>query len=154
MATAPKYMVSVVIGSPQGTPLIRNPKKPAPLLWRLPGGKSNSEEEKLLYSGEMSEEEIGRRIGSREVKEETGIELPQSALWHYYATYSDGNHIRLIFIVWIDPLPPYWNKSPIGEEVRIFSAKEIPELEDFHPKHLEFTSRAFQVLLREHPTVQ
>ncbi len=55
-----RHVVAVLLESPEGIPLVRDPSKPAPVCWKLPGGKSEDGETPI-------------QTAWREVGEETGI---------------------------------------------------------------------------------
>ncbi len=61
------HAVAVLIVAPEGVPFVRDPKKPAPRYWKLPGGRSEGNE-------------TPEECAAREIYEELGIEIDQDGL--------------------------------------------------------------------------
>ena len=61
------HAVAVLITSPEGIPLVRDPKKPLPRYWKLPGGRSEGVE-------------TPEECAVREIYQEIGLELNQDDL--------------------------------------------------------------------------
>ena len=61
------HAVAVLIVTPQGIPLVKDPKKPPPPLWKLPGGRGPASE-------------TAKEVAIREIKEELGIALTEEDL--------------------------------------------------------------------------
>lgn len=123
------YAVAVLIMTSQGIPLIRDPKKPAPVFWKAPGGRSNP--------GESAE-----AAAIREVKEEIGVDLAKKNLSIVYEE-DKGSHVLALFTAKIDSLLNIKTRGDEGEEIKVFSPQEILALPDFFPNH----RRVFEKIL-------
>lgn len=115
------YAVAVLIITPQGVPLIRDPKKPVPVFWKLPGGRSNVPE-------------TAEQAAVREVKEEIGIIIKEKELGIIYQE-DRGSHILIIFRIDLPALSQLKKRGDEGEEIKIFSPQEILSMNDFFPNH-------------------
>ncbi len=115
------YAVAVLIISPEGIPLIRDPKKPMPIFWKVPGGRSNSNES-------------AKAAVLREVKEETGIKLSEKDLSLVYKEDRES-HVLALFSAEIDSLAGLKKQGNEGEEIKVFSPKQVLGLRDFFPNH-------------------
>ncbi|MBI4085936.1 MAG: NUDIX domain-containing protein [Candidatus Liptonbacteria bacterium] len=114
--------VAVLITTPEGIPLIKDPKKPPPNYWKLPGGRS---------AGEETAEEAA----IREIEEEIGVSLKADDLEVIYEN-DKGNHILMFFEARLPKLPLLKKEGGKGEEVGVFSPEQILSLPDFFPNHL------------------
>jgi ADP-ribose pyrophosphatase YjhB (NUDIX family) len=124
------HAVAVLIVTPQGIPLIRDPKKPAPVFWKAPGGRGGANE-------------TAKSAAAREVREETGLVLSEDNL-EPILEENRGSHILTLFIAKLPSLPPLKDRGDEGEEIRAFPAKEVLSLPDFFPNH----KRAYEKILR------
>src|SRR5690348_1108030 len=79
----PLFAVAVLLTAPDGIPLIRDPKKPPPVFWKAPGGRS--------MPGETAE-----AAAVREVKEETGIAITEGDLVRVKEE-DRGSHVLVLF---------------------------------------------------------
>lgn len=123
------YAVAVLIITPQGIPLIRDPKKPPPVFWKAPGGRSNA--------GESA-----KAAAVREVNEEIGIKLKEDDL-SISQEEDRGSHILTLFVARLASLPTLQDEGEGGEEIKIFSPKQILAMPDFFPNH----RKAFEKIL-------
>lgn len=113
------YAVAIIVESPQGIPLVRDFKKPSPLYWKLPGGRSEE--------GETAEE-----TAARELQEEIGIILKTETLQLIHQE-NRGNHV---FAVFRTRLPSLLKLKTGGEEdVKLFTLQQIADMQDFFPPH-------------------
>ncbi len=126
------YAVAVLIISPEGIPLVRDPKKPAPVFWKLPGGRSD-------------EGENGSATAIREVQEETGIVLMPESLKVIFEEDRD-THTLIIFEAILPKLPKIKTIGNESEEIKIFKPKEVLVLRDFFPNHRKITERILENL--------
>ncbi len=86
----PGNAVAVLIITPEGIPLIRDPKKPAPVFWKVPGGRGHEDR---------------------------------------------GSHILSLYSAKLDAMPLLKSIGDEGEEIKIFSSKQILLMRDFFPNH-------------------
>ena len=124
-----EYSVAVLLITPEGIPLIRDPKKPAPVYWKLPGGRSENDE-------------TAQECAVRETKEEIGVDLDTKALKEIYSE-DRGNHMLFIYQAKLKVLPTLKQKGNEGEEIKVFNQKEILSLPDLFPNH----KRVIQLVL-------
>lgn len=117
----PGYAVAVLIITPDGIPLIRDPKKPAPIFWKAPGGRS-------------APGESATSAAIREVKEELGITLSEKEL-SVVREEDRGSHSLVLFTAKLKSLPGLKARGDEGEEIKLFSSKEILTMRDFFPNH-------------------
>jgi len=116
-----RYAVAALIVSPQGIPLVRDPKKPKPYYWKLPGGRSEGKETPIATI-------------IREIKEEIGLSFKLEDVKLVYEE-ERGNHLFCLFQT--NPISLIGLKT-IGndeEEVKLFLPKEMENLTDFFPAH-------------------
>ena len=116
----------VLIVTPLGIPLVRDPAKPSPIFWKLPGGH-----------GEAGED--ARMCAVREAKEETGLDLSDSELKEVDVMAKDS-HTLTIFQAKLSSLDGLQKEGNEGEEVRVFSPSEILSMDDFMPNHYSAVS--------------
>lgn len=122
IGTSPSAVAALVI-SPKGIPLIRDPKKPAPHYWKLPGGRSGPDE-----SPETS--------AIREVEEEIGLILKKDELKIVYREERES-HAFYLFRDEVFSLEGLKSKGDEGEEVKLFLPEELKNLPDLFPPHRE-----------------
>lgn len=117
----PGYAVAVLLNTPWGIPLIRDPKKPAPIFWKLPGGRSEGAE-------------TAEQSAVRELAEEVGVFLSVSDLKVVH-TEDKGSHTLAIFRADVDTLPQMKSEGDEGEEIKVFKPAQILGMRDFFPNH-------------------
>lgn len=127
----------VLIVSPQGIPLVRDPSKPSPVFWKLPGGH-----------GEAGED--ARMCAVREIREETGILLDGAELIEL-DVMDRGTHTLTFFQANIPSLSGIIQQGNEGEEVRVFSPSEIFLMENFMPNHFTVIRHILQGLSKKLP---
>ena len=116
------HAVAVLVVTPQGIILVRDPKKPAPVFWKLPGGKSESGETALMAA-------------IREIKEETGVNLEGVGLVVLYFQ-NRTTHDMTIYGAHLEALPETLKKKgDEDEDVAVFAPAEILTMMDFFPPH-------------------
>lgn len=123
----PSHAVAVLIISPEGIPLIRDPKKPAPRYWKLPGGRSQG--------AETPEE-----CAVREIDEELGLEIEIDDL-HMLEQQDRGSHTLTFFKIELASLHGIKKIGDEDEEIRIFSKADIFKLPDLFPNHMGIVAR-------------
>lgn len=121
---ASRYAVAVLIISPNGIPLIRDPKKPPPIFWKLPGGKSAKAKESAEDSA------------IREINEELGLILKKEDLEAVYREERE-NHEFIMFQASIPYSKNLKEKGDEGEEIKLFAFEDLKTLRDFFPPHRE-----------------
>lgn len=114
------FAVAVFVESPEGIPLVNDPKKPNSW-WKFAGG--NSEE------NEKPEE-----TAVREIWEELGFSLDKEKLKLLYKEDRE-NHIFFLYKYEIDSLKGMRKEGDEREEIKVFSLGEIKESQDFMPNH-------------------
>ena len=117
------HAVAILIITPKGIPLVRDPKKPEPRYWKLPGGRSKSNE-------------TPEKTAIREVKEEVGLALKSEDIWIAYSEERDDHNFFLIqaTIVSLDGLKSIGDEE---EEVKLFLPDSLKKMTDFFPPHRE-----------------
>lgn len=113
--------VAVLIITPEGIPLVRDPKKPPPVFWKAPGGRSRAEE-------------TAEETAMREIKEEIGISISPDDLRPVHKE-DKGSHIVTLFVSKLMVMPRIKSRGDEGEEIKIFPPREIAAMPDFFPNH-------------------
>mgnify|MGYP001566744322 CR=1 FL=1 len=108
------YAAIVLVLTPEGIPLVREPNKPAPIFWKLPGGASNF--------GETAEQ-----CALRELEEETGLRIGEGGLFKEISRKDLGTHVKVFFKVWVPSLDGLKQHGDEGEEVKVFSRAAASE---------------------------
>jgi ADP-ribose pyrophosphatase YjhB (NUDIX family) len=125
------YAVSVIVETPDGIPLVSDPKKPIPRYWKFPGGRGET--------GETPAE-----TAARELKEETGIEIEAEDLTLLHSEERADHNFFLFHAKLASPVSLLGMGSE-GENVRFFKNAEIDSMLDFFPNHralaLKFLSK-------------
>jgi len=115
------FAVVVAIETPAGLLLIRDHKKPAPVYWKIPGGRSEP--------GESPE-----TTAVREIQEEVGMTINPADL-KLIIKEDRGTHCFVAFQMRINYQPKRQKKSADQEEVRAFEITAIHKMSDFLPNH-------------------
>lgn len=126
------HAVAVLVVSPEGIPLIRDPKKPSPIYWKLPGGRGDASE-------------TAEECAIREIQQEIGVLLLAEALEVIFAE-DRGNHILTIFRADLPTLPQLNVYGDEGEQIGIFSPTDIISLQDFFPNHRKVVEEVLRTL--------
>ena len=113
--------VAVLIIGQEGIPLVRDPEKPPPIFWKLPGGKGEHEE-----SPECA--------ASRELEEETGVVIPPQDL---RPVFEEDRGSHTFFLYQGEILGPLGLKraGDEGEKIGIFHPAEMMEMPGFFEPH-------------------
>ena len=127
------HAVAVLVVTPKGIPLVKDPKKRQPLFWKLPGGRGDKTE-------------TAEEAAVRELKEEIGISLNKKDLKIIYQK-DRGTHILTIFRADLSFLPKLKQQGDEGEEIGIFSPQEILPMPDFFPNHLKIIKEQLKTIL-------
>ena len=126
------HAVAVLLVTPQGIPLIRDPKKPAPVFWKLPGGR-----------GEATETAQGCAV--RELEEEIGVSLSENDLVVVHSE-DKGSHILTIFRANLTALPQMKSEGDEREEIGVFTPRDILAKQDFFPNHRKVVGKVLAAL--------
>lgn len=111
------YAVAVFVESPEGIPLVKDPKKPHSW-WKFAGGRSEA--------GENAKE-----AAIREIYEELGLIVD---IRQIYTEKREG-HDFVLFKANLNSLEGMKKKGNDGEEIKVFSLQQIKEISDFMPNH-------------------
>lgn len=130
------YAAMIIVMTPKGLISVRDPNKPAPIYWKLPGGKS--------HFGETA-----KQCAARELKEETGIEVRPEDL-KMVSQQEKGSHVKVFFSVRVDSVVGLKSIGDEGEEVKILSISDVLKLirsGEFHPTHSRIVEKALLKLV-------
>ena len=129
MGVLEDYAVAVWIELPdRRVLLVRDPKRPPPVYWKCPGGRSLPEES-------------AEQAAIREAQEETGIIIDQTILELVY-TEPRGNHSFVFFRASVPTLTGLKSRGDEGELVKAFTRAHIAGLPDFFSAHRRIAQRA------------
>ena len=126
--------VAVFLVTPEGIPLVKDPKKPPPFFWKLPGGRGPATE-------------TAEEVAIRELKEEIGVSLSKKDLKVIHRE-DRGTHILTIFRADLPALPTLKQQGEEGEQVGIFSPRAMLSLPDFFPNHLKIVEQQLKDLVK------
>src|SRR6185295_8829051 len=107
----PLFAVAVLIVAPEGIPVVRDLKKPVPLFWKLPGGRSEGNE-------------TAEATAVREVQEEIGLTLTEPDLKVIHQEQRE-HHTLVIFRADVAALGTLRTQGNDGEDVAVFSPQEL-----------------------------
>lgn len=127
------HAVAVLLVTPEGIPLVKDPKKPPPSFWKLPGGRGPALE-------------TAEEVAIRELKEEIGISLSKKDLKVIHRE-DRGTHILTIFRADLPSLPALKQWGDEREQVGVFSPQAILSLPNFFPNHLKIVEQQIRDLL-------
>jgi ADP-ribose pyrophosphatase YjhB (NUDIX family) len=116
-----EHAVAVLVVSPTGIPLVKDPQKGPTLYWKAPGGRSRGDESAI-------------DTAIREVDEEIGVTLAEKNLV-LICTKDLPSHVVFFYVGKVDSLTGIKARGEKGEEVRVFSAHEVLALKDFLRNH-------------------
>ncbi|MES2215871.1 MAG: NUDIX domain-containing protein [Patescibacteria group bacterium] len=123
------HAVAVLIISPEGIPLVRDPKKPAPRYWKLPGGRSEGEE-------------TPEECAVREIEEELGLEIDIDEL-KMLDQQDKRNHTLTFFRINLPSLQGIKKQGDEQEEIHVYKTlMEVARLPDLFPNHQNIVQRA------------
>lgn len=114
------YAVAVLVHSPQGVVLVRDPEFSRPL-WKLPGGKSQPYE-------------LPNFAATRELLEETGVKVKPFQLTFAYSE-PRTKHTFVLYTAAVESLEGLKTRGDEGEEVGVFSLKQLNEMTDLLKPH-------------------
>jgi 8-oxo-dGTP diphosphatase len=116
-----EHAAAVLIISPEGTPVVRDPKKPIPRYWKLPGGRSEGKE-------------TPEECAVREIDQELGIELDPDDL-EVIEQQDRGNHTLTFFKIKLASLKGLKTVGDEQEEIKVFKLADLAKLPDLFPNH-------------------
>jgi ADP-ribose pyrophosphatase YjhB (NUDIX family) len=123
------HAVAVLIASPEGTPLVRDPKKPIPHYWKLPGGRSEGKE-------------TPEECAVREIYQELGLKIDIDAL-EVIEQQDRRSHTLTFFRIDLPSLKDLKKVGDEQEEIHVYkSLLEIGKMQDFFPNHREIVQKA------------
>lgn len=128
------HAAAVFLVTPQGIPLVKDPKKPLPAFWKLPGGRGPATE-------------TAEEVAIRELKEEIGVSLSKKDLKVIHQE-DRGTHILTIFRADLPSLPKLKQQGDEGEQIEVFSPQAILSLSNFFPNHLKIIEQQLRDLLK------
>ena len=114
------FAAAVFVESPEGIPLVNDPKKPNSW-WKFAGGNSE-------------ENEKPEDAAVREIYEELGFSLDKDKMKLLYKE-DRGSHIFFLYKYDINSLEGMREEGDEREKIKVFSLKEIKEMPDFMPNH-------------------
>jgi len=117
--------VLIVVESPEGILLVKDPQQKDPLFWKFPGGKV-----KIWLCEKHKEAAV------RELKEETGLEVKPEQL-RILDYKRNSEHILTVFGTRVESLDGVLKIGKSGEITKISTLEGINKLKDFHPNHRE-----------------
>ena len=135
MLTEREYAVAVLVVSPDGIPLVRDPQKGIRgiLYWKAPGGRNKAGESAM-------------DTAIREVEEETGVGLTEKDLV-LIARKDDPSHDLYFYVTEVVRLTGIKARGKKNEEVRVFLPHEVLALQDFFRNHRNVFSRYLLALV-------
>lgn len=153
MPAKPSIFVMVVIAVPGGKiPVVRDLSKPAPLYWKPPGGKSEPEEDALLEF--LSPKEVWGMAGRREVRQETGIVIPDTHPFRVLKHELDPKGFMKVMLSFnLAQMPEHLVSEEEDMEVALMTPFEIVAAYnrgEFHPEHFKFGEEYFRNLIHLH----
>jgi len=125
------YASIILAVTPLGVVLVRDSNKPAPIYWKLPGGKSNTGE-------------TAQHCAVRELKEETGICAEEENL-KMISSQDKGSHVKVFFSVRVASIDSLKQVGDEGEEVRLFSREALMDMikkGEFFPPHSRIVEKS------------
>jgi ADP-ribose pyrophosphatase YjhB (NUDIX family) len=129
------HATAVLLVTPQGIPVVRDLKKPTPIFWKLPGGRSKE-----------SAAETAKGCAIRELTEEIGVSLSENDLTIIYSL-DKGNHTLTIFRADLTVLPQIKSQGDDGEEIRVFAPKDLLAEQSFFLNHRKVVEEILATLL-------
>lgn len=122
-------LIAVIDQETGNIALVRDPKKPAPICWKFPGGKI---EQVDIVPGRPHDFELtADNAARRECQEETGIALEKLARLSTMFKHGHSLFVR----AGVGDFRNLIATGDEGEEVRSFSLAEIQKMHDFLPTH-------------------
>jgi len=116
-----RHAVAVFIATPEGVPLVRDPKKPPPHFWKFPGGRSENDETATDCAVREIHEELGLRLRSRDLM----VVVQQNRGTHTFTLFKTNlSHVTSLKTV-----------GDGGEDVALFSSGTLLQLPDLFPPH-------------------
>ncbi len=121
------YASTVLVITPGGILLIRDPNKPKPHFWKCPGGASKIDP---WTDVEETPEECARR----ELFEQTGITITSADTFVKLISSNRITHEHVSYVLILSYVPELKHGRK-GEEVVLFKASEILKMDGFFLNH-------------------
>jgi len=125
------HATAVLIICKEGTPLVKDPKKPSPLYWKLPGGRSEGNE-------------TAEECAIREIYEELGLTIEKENL-KIIDQQDKGTHTLTLFTTELPSLDGLIKIGNDDEEIGVFKLSEIADMPDFFPNHKNIVEKIVQL---------
>ena len=119
------YAVAIVAETPDGIPMVSDPKKPEPRFWKFPGGRNQLDETPV-------------KAAIREMREETGVSVSADEMRLIHRETrgaSGGSHGFFVFHARITRKVELLERGAGGEIVKFFTGEELKTLPNFFPSH-------------------
>lgn len=125
----------VMVVTPKGIVVVREPTKPKPIYWKLPGGMSEEGETPL-------------QTAVRELAGETGVRVSPEKFNQIYKR-DKGRHDYYLFRVDLDFVPELARVGHEGEEPAIMTPQEILGGNNFLPPQLEIIRPHLRLMMQK-----
>lgn len=127
MKTQEDFAVAVMIKTPSGFPMVRDPQKPLPHYWKFPGGRPTGVETPI-------------ETALRQTREEVGITLSENDLVLARKEWC-GNHFFYFYSVKLNQRPTLLEYGNEGEDVCLVPRKALFSGREVHPRHLKLAQQ-------------
>jgi 8-oxo-dGTP diphosphatase len=124
LKTQEDFAVAVMIETPFGFPMVRDPQKPLPHYWKFPGGRSFGTETPIETALRQTQEEVGITLSVNNL-------LPVRKEWC-------GNHFFYFYSVKLTKRPTLLKCGNEGEEVCLVPRAVLLAGRDVHPRYLRY----------------
>jgi 8-oxo-dGTP pyrophosphatase MutT (NUDIX family) len=123
LKTKEDFAVAVMIETPFGFPMVRDPQKPLPHYWKFPGGRSIGPETPI-------------ETALRQIREEVGITLTAKDLSLVRKMSCNNDHFFYFYSVKLNQRPVLLEQGNEGEDVCLVPRRALLAGREVHPRHL------------------